>query len=65
MLNFSKRVLQGTTSFFIMASERPEYNDKIEAMHALAPVAYVSHNASPTIRVLLPIMSLLKVRFAF
>lgn len=48
-----------------MASERPEYNDKIEAMHALAPVAYVSHNASPTIRVILPIMSLLKVHFAF
>lgn len=48
-----------------MSSERPEYNDKIEAMHALAPVAYVSHNASPTIRVILPIMSLLKVHFAF
>lgn len=34
---------QGTTSFFVMASERPEYNDKIKLMSALAPVAYMSH----------------------
>lgn len=30
---------QGTTAFFVMCSERPEYNAKIKMMHALAPVA--------------------------
>lgn len=34
---------QGTTSFFVMASERPEYNDKIQLMQAFAPVAYMTH----------------------
>lgn len=41
---------QGTTSFFVMASERPEYNDKIIAMQALAPVAFMSNLRSPIIR---------------
>lgn len=43
---------QGTTSFFVMASERPEYNDKITAMFALAPVAYVRHMTSPFFQIL-------------
>ncbi|KAL1114995.1 hypothetical protein AAG570_007818 [Ranatra chinensis] len=30
----------GSTMFFVMASERPEYNDKIDNMVALAPVVY-------------------------
>ncbi|KPJ07150.1 Lipase 3 [Papilio machaon] len=37
---------QGTTSFFVMASLRPEYNNKIISMHAFAPVAYMAHNKS-------------------
>lgn len=37
-----------------MASKRPEFNDKIEAMHALAPIAFMSHVISPPIRVLAP-----------
>lgn len=41
---------QGTTAFFVMASERPEYNDKIIAMQALAPVAFMSNLRSPIIR---------------
>ncbi|XP_026468945.1 lipase 3-like [Ctenocephalides felis] len=32
---------QGTTSFFVMLSERPEYNSKISCMHALAPIAFM------------------------
>ncbi|XP_038210436.1 lipase 3-like [Zerene cesonia] len=35
---------QGTTSFFVMGSLRPEYNSKIITMQALAPVAYLAHN---------------------
>lgn len=34
---------QGTTVFFVMASERPEYNNKVKLMTALAPVAYFTH----------------------
>lgn len=41
---------QGTTSFFVMASERPEYNDKIEIMHGLGPTAYLSQAESPPIK---------------
>ncbi|CAH2088382.1 unnamed protein product [Euphydryas editha] len=33
----------GTTTFFVMASERPEYNDKIISFLALAPAVYLSH----------------------
>ncbi|KAL7286736.1 hypothetical protein TKK_0019038 [Trichogramma kaykai] len=43
---------QGTTSYFVMTSSRPEYNDKIEAMFALAPVAYCSHMYSPILKYL-------------
>lgn len=38
---------QGTTAFYVMASERPEYNNYIRAQFSLAPVAYVSNIRSP------------------
>ncbi|XP_049869392.1 lipase 1-like [Pectinophora gossypiella] len=38
---------QGTTSFFVMCSERPEYNEKISIMVALSPIVYMSHMESP------------------
>ncbi|XP_017075154.2 LOW QUALITY PROTEIN: lipase 1 [Drosophila eugracilis] len=38
---------QGTTSFFVMASSRPEYNSKIHLMSALAPVAFMKHMKAP------------------
>lgn len=41
---------QGTTTFFVMTSERPEYNDKIIAMYALAPIAFMSNVRSPLVR---------------
>nr|XP_022912347.1 lipase 3-like isoform X2 [Onthophagus taurus] len=34
---------QGTTSFYVMASSRPEYNDKISVAISLAPIGYMSH----------------------
>ncbi|EDW12727.1 lipase 1 [Drosophila mojavensis] len=40
---------QGTTSFFVMASTRPEYNAKIHVMSALAPVAYMGNVESPLV----------------
>lgn len=45
---------QGTTSFFVMCSERPEYNQKISLMIALAPIAPMSHAKSPLARILAP-----------
>ncbi|KAJ8716124.1 hypothetical protein PYW08_013409 [Mythimna loreyi] len=45
---------QGTTSFFVFGSMRPEYNDKIISMHALAPVAYMAHNESPLLQFVSP-----------
>ncbi|XP_047993675.1 lipase 3-like [Leguminivora glycinivorella] len=41
---------QGTTAFFVMASLRPEYNQKIISMHAMAPVAYLANSASLLLR---------------
>lgn len=43
----------GTTMLFAMLSLRPEYNSKIRAVMALAPVAYMSKVKSP-IRLLAP-----------
>ncbi|CAH0401476.1 unnamed protein product [Chilo suppressalis] len=50
---------QGTTSFFVMASERPDYNRKIALMVALSPVAFMSHVKSPVVRLLSPTNGLL------
>ncbi|KAL9707287.1 hypothetical protein quinque_010805 [Culex quinquefasciatus] len=43
---------QGTTTFFVMASERPEYSEKVILMQALAPVAYMKNIGSPLLRYL-------------
>ncbi|XP_055375623.1 lipase 1-like [Condylostylus longicornis] len=40
---------QGTTIFWVMGSERPEYNNKILSMQALAPIAYLNKVRSPLI----------------
>lgn len=42
----------GTTSFFVMASTRPEYNDKIQLANLLAPVAVMQNTTSPIGRTL-------------
>ncbi|XP_049287541.1 lipase 1-like [Anopheles funestus] len=41
---------QGTTVFFVMASSRPEYNEKISRMYALSAAVYVEHIRSPIFR---------------
>lgn len=43
---------QGTTSFFVMGSIRPEYNDKIQLANLLAPVAIMQNATSPIGRTL-------------
>jgi pimeloyl-ACP methyl ester carboxylesterase len=39
----------GTTMFFVMMSQRPEYNEKILAMVAFAPVAFFTPSKNPVI----------------
>lgn len=38
---------EGTTQFWVMASERPEYNSKIILMIGLAPAAYSGNLRGP------------------
>lgn len=52
----------GSTVFFIMASDRPEYNAKIEMMHALAPPVFLQNTIFP-IRMVASSVSLIHVRF--
>lgn len=56
---------QGTTAFFVMCSERPEYNTKIKVMHALAPVVFMSNAKSPVLRITDLIPSTLLVSTSF
>ncbi|KAF2886350.1 hypothetical protein ILUMI_19823, partial [Ignelater luminosus] len=42
----------GTISFFILNSEKPEYNKKIRLMVGLGPVAYFGNTISPVIHFL-------------
>lgn len=53
---------QGGTGFFVMTSMRPEYNDKIEMFHGLAPAAFLSHTKSPSIWSSIPFLPILQVR---
>ncbi|KAI5651807.1 alpha/beta-hydrolase lipase region domain-containing protein [Phthorimaea operculella] len=45
---------QGTTSFYVMASERPEYAEKVSLMVSLSPVAWMSKMKSPLIKLISP-----------
>ena len=53
---------QGTTAFFVMASERPEYNAKVKVMACLAPIAFLSNHRSPLLRCVVPIHVVMKVK---
>lgn len=43
---------QGSTSFFVLTSERPEYNDKILLVVALAPPVFMTHIENSFFRIL-------------
>ncbi|XP_017770544.1 PREDICTED: gastric triacylglycerol lipase-like [Nicrophorus vespilloides] len=38
--------MQGSTSFYVLASEKPEYNQKIEKMVSLGPVAFMKYSTN-------------------
>ncbi|XP_058056011.1 lipase 3-like [Anopheles bellator] len=54
---------QGTTVFFVMASARPEYNDRIARMYALSPAVCLKRLRSPISRWLIDHMYRLKELF--
>ncbi|XP_055523108.1 lipase 1-like, partial [Wyeomyia smithii] len=54
---------QGNTSFYVMASTRPEYNEKIHLMQALAPVAYTQYIQSPLLKIMSLFQDTLTVLF--
>ncbi|VEN51142.1 unnamed protein product [Callosobruchus maculatus] len=43
---------QGTTSFYVMTSLRPAYNEKIKVHVSLAPIAFMNHMTSPLLRII-------------
>ncbi|KAJ8985389.1 hypothetical protein NQ317_007546 [Molorchus minor] len=43
---------QGTTSFYVMASTKPDYNDKIISSVSLAPIGFMENMTSPILRIL-------------
>lgn len=45
---------QGNTAFFVMCSEKPDYNNKISKMIALSPVAWTFRIKSPLVRMVAP-----------
>lgn len=52
---------QGGTTFFVMASEKPEFNDKISLMQGLGPAAYLAHAKSPVVTYLAPYVDSIEV----
>lgn len=51
---------QGTTAYFVMNSMRPEYNDKIRLMFALAPEAYIGNARNILLKMFSPAHSYLQ-----
>lgn len=37
----------GTAIFYVLCSEKPEYQNKVRSMAAMAPIAYLNHVKSP------------------
>ncbi|XP_012225601.1 lipase 3-like isoform X2 [Linepithema humile] len=51
---------QGTTAFYVMGSERPEYNAKVKTMISLAPIAFLSNQRSPLLKLIVHFYSLME-----
>lgn len=50
---------QGTTSFYVLNSLKPEYIEKVKMMFSLAPVAWMRHVKSPIVRMFSPAYKIL------
>lgn len=56
---------QGTTAFFIMASELPEYNKKISSMIAMAPIVFLEHSQNKLLNILTTYYGLIRKTLRF
>lgn len=54
---------QGTTAFYVMASEKSEYNRKIKGMISLAPIAFLANHRSPLLKCVVHFYGLMEVCF--
>lgn len=52
---------QGGSAFFVMASERPEYHNKIIASFSMAPAVFMSRTNNPLFQILAPFGNDIKV----
>lgn len=43
---------QGTSALFALAAEKPEYNEKIRLVSALAPIAFMSRMENEVLQIL-------------
>lgn len=43
---------QGTTVYYVMTSQLPEYNDKIKVGASLAPIGFMNHMTSPLLQIM-------------
>ncbi|KAL0116201.1 hypothetical protein PUN28_011209 [Cardiocondyla obscurior] len=50
---------QGATAFYVMGSERPEYNEKIKGMISLAPAVFLGNQRSPLLKLIVQFHSIL------
>ncbi|XP_033217101.1 lipase 3-like [Belonocnema kinseyi] len=51
---------QGTTSFYAMVSEKPEYNAKVRSMISLAPIAFLANQKSPLLKLVVRFYSVME-----
>lgn len=56
---------QGTTSFYVMCSERPNYNLKVKSHFGYSPVAYMGNIFSPVMKVFSYLLKVTQVNGLF
>lgn len=52
---------QGAAAFYVMGSERPEYNAKIQGMISLAPAVFLGNQRSPLLKLVVHFCSVADV----
>lgn len=52
---------QGAAAFYVMGSERPEYNAKVKGMISLAPAVFLGNQKSPLLKFIVHFQSIMDV----
>lgn len=55
---------QGATTFFVLTSERPEYNEKFKLMIAMAPPVFMTHAENSFLQLLNRYLNVLGVKIS-